>query len=212
MKTIWPGKRSIDCRLNAWLPMSVLAKPTVVQASEAPAFLSTVEVAGERLQLNGSGSRYKSTLRVCDAALYTRSPVRREQALHALPGAKRLHLVAVRDIRSSELVHLLVRAAIERTNGEPVPVRAADMAQIARRLDASVHVKRGDSFGFDFVPGSGTQVLLNGDPLGPPLADPALFQILLGPWLGSHAADAALKHALLGQGPPSAQASAVAQR
>ena len=125
---------------------------------------------------------------------------------------ERLHLVAVRDIRSNELVHLLVRAAIELAAADQAPVRAADMARIASRLAAPLQVKRGDSIGFDVVPGDGTQVWVNGDPLGPPLADPALFQTLLGPWVGPHAADAALRHALLGQDRRAVQPAASARR
>jgi len=212
MKTLWPGKRSIGCGLNALLSMSLLATPLAVRAGEVPLFLSTAEVAGERLQLNGSGSRYKSMFRVCEAALYARSPVSSAQALHALPGAKRLRLVAARDIRAAELVHLLLSAAIEQANDDRAPARAADMAQIASRLGALLQVKRGDSFDFDFAPGRGTQLLFNGDQLGPPLADPALFPMLLGPWVGPQAADAALKHALLGQDLASARPPAVAPR
>jgi len=212
MRILWTGKRSIGCSLHAVLFTSLMATTMVVQAGEVSVFMSSAAVGGERLQLNGSGSRYKSMFRVCDVALYTRSPVSNEQALHALPGAKRLHLVAVRDIRSNELVHLLVRAAIELATADQAPVRAADMAQIANRLAQPLQVRRGDSVGFDFVPGRGTQLWFNGDPLGPPLADPALFQMLLGPWVGPQAADAPLKHALLGQTRHLVQPAAAARR
>lgn len=212
VKTLWPGKRSIGCGWNALLSMSLFATPLAVQAGEAPVFLSTAEVAGERLQLSGSGSRYKSMFRVFDAALYAHSPVSSMQGLNALSGAKRLRLVAVRDIRAAELVHLLLSAAIGQTNGDRAPARSADMAQIASRLGAPLQVKRGDSLDFDFVPGRGVQLLFNGDPLGPPLADPGLFQRLLGPWVGPQAADAALMRALLGGSRASAQSPATAHR
>ena len=47
--------------------------------------------------------------------------------------------------------------------------------------------------------GSGTQVLVNGKPVGEPIKEPEFMQSLLRIWLGKNPADDALKEALLGR-------------
>jgi hypothetical protein len=194
------------------LCLALLAAPTALRAAEPLSFMATTQVAGERLQLNGGGSFYKAAFRVFDAALYTRNPVRSEPAFEGLAGAKRLHFVAARDIRSSELLDLLVLRAVAMASPDDAVRLTAGMSQMASRLKSSLQLKRGDSFGFDFVPGRGTLLLINGDPMGSPMVDAGLFNLLLQPWLGAYPADIALKQALLGQAEPQSPSQLVARR
>ena len=189
-----------------------MAAPTALRAAEPQSFMATTEVAGERLQLNGGGSFYKAAFRVYEAALYTRSPVNSEAAFGALAGAKRLHLVAARDIRGNELLDLLVLGAIAAASPEDAVRLSAGLSQMASRLTSGVQLNRGDSFGFDFVPGRGTSLLINGDPMGSPIVDAAMFSLLLRPWLGANPVDAALRQGLLGHAVAQQPAQLVARR
>jgi len=190
-----PGKRWIGCGWDALLTVGLVAAPAAALAADAQSFMRTADVAGEQLHLNGSGSRYKALFRVCDVALYAQRAVGSERDLLALPGAKRLHLVAARDIGRRELIRLLTPDLA----GKPTAAaQASGLAHIAARLETVTSLKRGDSLGVDFVPGRGTTLLLNGDPLGPPHPDALLFAALVQPWLGAQAIDASLRQALLG--------------
>ena len=68
------------------------------------------------------------------------------------------------------------------------------LAQLARQRPL---LQRGDTLSLDWSPREGALVLLNGQRLLDPQADPALFQALWQLWLGERPLDAALKTALL---------------
>ena len=57
----------------------------------------------------------------------------------------------------------------------------------------------GDSFTVDYVPGTGTVILLNGKVAAEPIADPVFFVAMMKIWLGANPPDWQLKDALLGQ-------------
>lgn len=80
----------------------------------------------------------------------------------------------------------------------PGTLRLAEIFAEKKRL------AKGETFSVDFLPGQGTQVLVNGKPMGAPIAEPEFFNALMSIWLGPSPADAALKAALLGQAVPAA--------
>ena len=59
----------------------------------------------------------------------------------------------------------------------------------------------GDAFSVDWLPGSGTVVLINGKAEIEPIREPEFFNSLMSIWLGASPADYALKDALLGKAP-----------
>lgn len=59
----------------------------------------------------------------------------------------------------------------------------------------------GDSFGVDWVPGTGTLIIVNGKQEGEPIKEPEFYVTLMNNWLGKSPVDAQLKQALLGKAP-----------
>ena len=178
-------------------------------AIAAPAGAQTVELAGVKyppttplaggtLQLNGAGIRYKFVVKVYTAALYLGAKAATPEAVLAQPGAKRMHVVMLRDIDANELGKLFTRGMQDNVSREdfaksiPGTLRMADIFQAKKKLVA------GDNFSVDWVPGRGTTVLVNGQPQGEPIAEPEFFNALMMIWLGPRPADVALKDALLG--------------
>ena len=185
---------------------ALLAGLTPAQAqSQAPVELAgvkyphNVQVAGSNLVLNGAGIRYKFIIKVYTAGLYLGGKVNTTEAVLAAPGAKRMHVVMLRDIDSNELGRLFTRGMEDNApKGEfskfiPGTLRLADIFSQQKRL------KAGDSFDVDFVPNVGTTVLVNGKPTADPIKEPEFFGALLRIWLGPHPADSQLKDALLGK-------------
>ena len=66
-------------------------------------FEPTTAVGNANLQLNGAGIRYKAVFKVYAAALYLGAKAATPDAVYAAPGAKRLHVVMLRDIDANEL-------------------------------------------------------------------------------------------------------------
>ena len=161
-----------------------------------------VQLAGSNLQLNGAGIRYKFVIKVYTAGLYLASKASTTEAVLALPGPKRMHVVMLRDIDANELGRLFTRGMQDNAPREefsksiPGTLRMADIVSAKKKLVA------GDSFSVDWVPGLGTTVLVNGKAQGDPVKEPEFFNALLRIWLGPSPADHLLKDALLGLPPP----------
>lgn len=159
----------------------------------------TVQLAGSPLLLNGAGIRYKFIIKVYTAGLYLGAKAATTEAVLAASGPKRLHVVMLRDIDGNELGKLFTRGMQDNAPKDefsksiPGTLRMADIFSTKKKLMA------GENFSVDWVPGTGTTVLVNGKPQGEPVKEPEFFNALLRIWLGQSPADRLLKDALLGQ-------------
>lgn len=192
----WAGQRA------AWAQSATsTAAPEAVETSGV-AFPGVVNVAGNNLQLNGAGTRYRFVVKVYAAGLYLGARAATPDAVYNASGPKRLHVVMLREIDANELGRLFTRGMQDNAPREafsksiPGTLRMSEIFSNRRRLAA------GDSFSVDWVPGTGTTVLVNGQPQGAPIREPEFFTALMSIWLGPRPADDALKNALLGQAAP----------
>lgn len=160
---------------------------------------TTVAVGGSNLLLNGAGVRYRFVVRVYTAGLYLTAKAGTPEAVLAAPGPKRMHVVMLRDIDAEQLGRLFTRGmqdnAPKETFSRSIPgtLRMAEIFSSRKKLSA------GESFSVDWLPGTGTVILVNGQPQGAPIKEPEFFQALMSIWLGGQPADASLKEALLGR-------------
>lgn len=164
-------------------------------------FPATVSVGGSALRLNGAGMRYRFVVRVYAAGLYLAGRATTPEAVLAMAGPKRLHVVMQRDIDANELGRLFTRGMQANTPREVFARSIPGTLRIGEIFAARRRLRQGDTFSVDFVPGQGTQVRVNDQPQGAPIAEPEFFSALLLIWLGPQPADAALKDALLGTAP-----------
>jgi hypothetical protein len=164
-------------------------------------YAPTAQVGGSTLQLNGAGLRTRFVVKVYTAGLYLSRKADTTEGVLAAPGAKRMHVVMLRDIDANELGKLFTRGMQDNmAKGEfskfiPGTIRMSEIFSAQKRL------KAGDSFYADFIPGSGTHVIINGKDSGDPIKEPEFFNGLMRIWLGASPADAGLKDALLGKAP-----------
>ena len=66
-------------------------------------------------------------------------------------------------------------------------------------FSAKKKLAAGEYFYIDWVPGSGTTVVINGKAAGEPIKEPGFFNALMSIWLGPNPANRLLKDALLGR-------------
>ena len=95
--------------LASTLHAAALAAPTQTR------FEPSVQVAGTKLQLNGTGTRFKAIFKVYDMALYTPRKVRTREELMALSGAMRMQFTALRELSTTDLGLLFLRGMAENT-------------------------------------------------------------------------------------------------
>ncbi len=157
------------------------------------------EVAGQKLVLNGAGIRYKAIFKVYTAGLYLTTRSNTPDGVLANAGPKRLYIQMLRDIDGEELGKLFTKGMEQ--NATPAEFASA-INGVLRMSEIFVQKKKlntGESFGVDFIPGTGTVVFVNGKPMpGEAIKEPAFFNLLLKIWLGKSPADNGLKTALLG--------------
>jgi hypothetical protein len=186
--------------LAAALPAA--AQPVELAGIRYPA---TVSLGGSTLQLNGAGIRFRFVVRVYTAGLYLQGKATTPAQALAAPGPKRIHVHMLREIDASELGRLLTRGMQDNAPRGEFSKFIPGMLELAELFAARKRLRAGENFSIDFVPGTGTRVLINGKPEGDVIAEPEFFNALLRIWLGDKPADEALKEALLGKAAPAAQ-------
>ena len=161
-------------------------------------FDTNLDLAGQKLQLNGAGIRYKAIFKVYAAGLYLAAKANTTEAVLAAPGVKRIQIVALRDIDGKDLGKLFTKGIEQNTTREEFMKSINGVLKIAEMFANKKELAKGESFSVDYVPGIGSVVLLNGKPQGDPVKEPEFFGALLHIWLGKSPADDQLKDALLG--------------
>lgn len=158
-----------------------------------------LQPAGPALVLNGAGIRTRLIFKVYVAGLYLTRKTSQAGGVISLSGPKRVAMTLLRDLSAQQLGDALVEGV--RNNAS-----AAEQAAIKDRLDQLLAImvgrgeaKEGDRISLDYLPASGTRVVINGKTLGKPIAGEDFYRALLRVWLGDNPVDEDLKRGLLGQ-------------
>ncbi|MGH8806602.1 MAG: chalcone isomerase family protein [Noviherbaspirillum sp.] len=159
----------------------------------------TVRVANQDLKLNGAGIRYKAIFKVYVAGLYVSEKKSTTPDVLALPGAKRVTIVTLREVSSEELGRGFM-SGIQQNSDRAEKSRLVMQLQKFGEIFASIpELKKGDMLTVDWIPASGTVIHLNGKKISDPLPDVAFYNAILKIWLGDKPADSKLKPAMLGE-------------
>lgn len=172
-------------------------------AGAAPTFTRFepfTEVAGTGLILNGKGTRYRLSFKVYDLALYTTRRVTTPTELFALPGPKKLHFTALRDLSGTDLGRLLLRSMSDNATDQQMNRHALATTRLIEVFSGRDKMKTGESFSMEFVPGKGTFFYIQSVQQGPPVGDDEFFMLVLRIWFGDEPADPHLRDALLAGG------------
>jgi len=162
-------------------------------------FANTLQVGNAKLQINGAGVRYKLVFKVYAAALYLADKVTTPEAVYAATGPRHLQIVMLREIDANELGKLFTRGMEQNASREEFTKSIAGIMRMSDIFSARKKLVAGDSFSVEWVPGSGTVILVNGKPASDPIKEPEFFTALMKIWFGKSPADAQLKDALLGK-------------
>ncbi len=190
-----------DAALAAWAFAAVvlLAMPGAGRATEVAGVKvdPLARVGGVALPLNGAGLRRMFLADVYVIGLYIAERTSSAEAAIQAWGPKRISLTFLREVTAQSLVDALYEGVRDSTT-------AAEFAELKPAADALSAImlplraaRKGDTVALDFLPGTGAQVLVNGQPVGQPIASTRLYRALLKIWLGSPPVDAQLKQALL---------------
>lgn len=182
-----------------WLSTLLLCLCAYAQAAEVEGvkLADSVHLGSRDLQLNGAGVRNWFFLDLYIAALYLPEKSTSWAAAQADGGEKLVALHLLISIGADHLYSALNNAIA--ANHTPAELSAletplGEFAAIFRAID---EMKKGDIVTLDYLPGSGTQVSVNGVAKGMVGGAP-FYGALLKVWLGDKPAQADLKQKLLG--------------
>lgn len=155
---------------------------------------NTLEVGGEKLALNGSGSRTKYLMEMYVAGLYLAQPSSDPAAIVAAdaPMAIRLEITSGM-VTEAKLVDSLNEGFHNATGGKPEPIRKE--IDLFRKCLAG-KIAKGDVLDLVYLPGHGVIVAKNGKKQGA-IEGIEFKRALFGVWLSKDPADKDLKRAML---------------
>lgn len=157
----------------------------------------TAQVGTQQLKLNGAGIRYKVIFKVYVAGLYLSELKATTPEVLALPGAKRVTLVMLRDLSSEDLGQRFMDGLKKNLEIAERAKLINAMLSFGQMFALIQDLKKGDVLTLDWVPGTGVVSSLNGKKLGDTITDPNFYNAVLKIWLGNVPADEKLKHKML---------------
>jgi len=181
------------------MPLASHAQTTEVAGVKFP---NTMQVGNTKLQLNGAGIRYKVVFKVYAAALYLTDKATTPEAVLAAPGPRHLQIVQQREIDANELGKLFTKGMEQNAPREEFSKSIAGIMRMSDIFSSRKKLVAGDAFAVEWVPGTGTVILVNGKPEGQPIKEPEFYSALMKIWFGKSPADQQLKDALLGKAAP----------
>ena len=160
-------------------------------------YADIAEVGSNKLQLNGSGVRYKAVFQVYTAGLYLARKAHTPEEAPAAPGSKRIAVNMLRPIDATELGKLFIRRVEDNTSKEEMFRLMPGLMRMGQIFSEQKMLAKGDAFVIDWVPGTGTVITVKGKQQGEAFKEPEFFSALMRIWLGNNPADWKLKDALL---------------
>ena len=166
---------------------------------EGQVFEDGVRLANRDLRLNGLGIRAVFIIRGYVAGLYLGAKAATPQEVTAMPGPKRLQLRMLRAAGPDDFNSALV-AGIRKNASEAELLRLNErIGQLENTITAIGMTETGDVINFDYVPGQGTTLAVNGALRGTAIAGADFYNAVLGIFVGERPVDERLKRGLLGQ-------------
>lgn len=188
--------------------LAIAASATTFMASQAHALAvsgvslaDTATVGKETLVVNGAGMRAVAMFRAYVVALYLPHAASDVGQVLGMDGAKRLHLVTMRDLHGKDLGHSMRQTMVANLS-------ESEQAGLSNRLDALEvamnglgELPKGAIIEMDFQPGAGTSVQVNDKKVLDQVPGADFYRAILMIWLGEHPVGEHLKQTLLGAAP-----------
>lgn len=149
--------------------------------------------------LNGAGLRAKLFIKVYAAGLYVGEKKRNAEEVLAQKGAKRMHIVTLRDLTAPQFADALIEGLHKNLPEAEIAPMQARIDQFKANILALKEAPKGAVIDIDWIPNSGTRLGFNGEKRGDDIPGEDFYRALLRIWLGEHPAESGLKDALLGR-------------
>lgn len=175
------------------------AMPALATEVAGVKFDESITVNGAPLKLNGAGVRTKVIFKVYALGLYLTEKKSTVAEILAANTPRRIKIVSLRELTSDEFGRAFMAGLNDNTEQAERNKIVPQTKQFGEMFASFPAFKKGDVLTVDWIPGSGSQVMMNGKNVGAVLPDQAFFNAILRIWLGDKPVDSALKPQLLGE-------------
>jgi hypothetical protein len=174
----------------------------------APLAAMAAEVAGVKLDdktrmgntelaLNGAGLRKRAFFQVYAIALYVQQKSGNAATVIEQPGPKRVAIHMLRDVGAEAFNEALAEGMRANTAEAEAKALEPRIKELGAIIGGVGEAKKGMAIHLDWT-GSETQVVIQGKPVGKPIAGEDFYRALLRIWIGDKPVQDDLKKALLG--------------
>ena len=177
----------------------MLANASSAATLQGQRFDDSARIAAQDLALNGLGLRSILFIKVYVAGLYLPEKAAAFGAIASMPGPKRLQLRMLRNADADDFIEALVGGIEENSSKAEVAQLKGRLQQLTQSINAIANVVAGDNLNFDFVPGVGTSITVNGVKKGTVIEGADFYNAVLKIFIGENPVDARLKAGLLGK-------------
>ncbi len=153
------------------------------------------------LLLNGAGLRTKVFFKVYVIGLYLPAKAATSEALLAQKGARRVRIVLMRDVSAEDFSAALMDGLRNNSSEAEFAVLKGRADALREAMVAAGEVKTGTVVSLDYLPESGTRLVIADKPQGKDIPGEDFNNALLRIWIGAKPAQDNLKEALLGKTP-----------
>ena len=154
---------------------------------------------GPELVLNGAGIRTRVFFKVYVGGLYLTEKKGTAAEVIGLAGPTRVSMTMLRDLTAQQLSEGLADGIRNNSSAAEQEALKARVDELVGIMNALGEAKKGDTILLDFLPESGTRMVVNGQPRGKPITGDDFYRALLRIWLGDKPVDDDLKKGMLGQ-------------
>jgi len=158
-----------------------------------------IRLDNQDLYLNGAGVRSKAIFQVFVAALYLSEKKTQAAEVLALSTAKRMQIIMLRDISAERFGQNFMEGLKHNVSKEQKSKIIDQMIRLGEMFSKVPEFRKGDKLTVDWLPDTGTVILINGKKTMDSLPDPLFYNALLKLWLGENTAQDSLKRQLLGE-------------
>jgi hypothetical protein len=162
-------------------------------------FPSEVILNNQKLALNGYGIRFRFGLRAYAAALYTPTKISKNEEALDPKAAKRLHMIAMRDLNGEDFGKVFARNFEQNMKKEDFSKIVGGVLRLGNIFSEAKQLVKGESIFFDLVPSVGLTITVRGKPQGEPFKEPEFAENFFRLWFGKNPPDDQLRKALLGE-------------
>lgn len=162
-------------------------------------FDDRISVGAGELLVNGAGLRKKAFFQVYAMALYLPAKSGDAEAALSAKGGKRIAITLLRDLTAKQFVEALQEGMASNHSEAEMAALKERLKQLGDVMLTIGEAKTGTSIVIDWLPDSGTRLVVNGQAKGKDIAGEDFYRALLRIWLGSQPVQDDLKQALLGK-------------